>query len=133
MADIHVLTGDAGGNQWKLVFHFPVPNSNNDVGVNFQTALVNSNVGRREFDDGTFGRRTVLPSGAGPGHITTAEEANLDNGSLFEVVETFKFSKTSSQSDIEELADAKFAILQSRTNDRMGEVFRYFGHTRDVP
>jgi len=127
MSDIHVLTGDAGGESWKLVFHFPVPNTNNDVGVNFRTALINSGLGVGEDN-----RRTILPSGSNEGQITTAEEANLDNGSLFEVVEIFKVTKGTDLAGIGAMADAKFLAVQSRANDRMAEVFRYFGHTRDV-
>ena len=39
------LLGDSGGNKWSVVMHFPVTNADNDIGVNYRTALINSGLG----------------------------------------------------------------------------------------
>ena len=72
MADMHVLTGTT--RRYRVIMHFAIPNSNNDVGVNYRTALVNSGIG------GT----TELIEGTGVGEITTAEKALVASGEVFE-------------------------------------------------
>ena len=70
MADMHVIDGD-GNRGYKVAMHIAVPNTNNAVGVNYRTALVNSGLGG-----------TQLTEGAGAGQITTAEKAQVDAGEV---------------------------------------------------
>ncbi len=131
MADMHILDGD--GSTWRIVMHFTVPNVNNSVGVNFRTALVNSNIGRKVNDDGTFGRRTILVSGTGEGEITTAEEALLNNGTLFEHVTDFPVESSSTTVPaLRQTVRDFFALENDRIQERIGARLRYFGHTESA-
>jgi hypothetical protein len=74
MADMHVRQYDSNRRLAEVVMHFPIASANNDVGVNYRTALVNSGMG------GT----TILPEGTGPGQITTAEKNQIEAGEVYE-------------------------------------------------
>lgn len=125
MADIHVLTGNNAGSV-TLVMHFLVPDADNNVSINYRTALVASNLGRAQNADGTFGRRSVLPSGAGIGEITTAEEALLDSGELFEHVESVRVP---AGAPLLAQAQTHYAISNTTVQQNIAERLRFFGHT----
>lgn len=72
MADIHVL--EAGGAAVRCVFHFDVPNVDNEIGVSIRAALVASGIG------GT----TSMAVGEGPGQISEAEKTAIEAGEVFE-------------------------------------------------
>jgi len=128
MADMHILTGN-NAKEWTIVMHFTVPDTTNSVGVNFRTALLNSGEGVREG-----GRRSSLLAGDGTeGTISAAEEANLDNGSLFEhsvalLVESGGTSNPELQATIREM----YATENSRVQAAIGSRLRYFGHTESA-
>ena len=128
MADMYVLTGN-NANEWTIVMHFPVPNVNNAVGINFRTALVNSGIGL-----GEDGRRTILPTGDDTGGtISAAEEALLDSGERFEHVGSFRAesggtSNAAIRSAIREFYAAKNTSVQQDIGSRL----RYFGHNESA-
>ena len=128
MADIYVLTGD-NSNTWTLVMHFAVPNTNNAVGINFRTALVNSGIGKNED-----GRRTILPTGDDTGGtISAAEEALLDSGERFEHVASFPVescgtSNAAIRDSVREFYAAQNTSVQARVASRL----RFFGHTESA-
>lgn len=127
MSDIHVIAGD--NTNWTLVFHFPVPDLDNDVSVNFRTALANSGIGI----DPETGRRSRLLAGTGLGQINPAEEAMLDSGALFEHTINFPIeSGGTSSAQLIRTAEALYnAALANRSADLQASL-RYFGFTRDV-
>ena len=127
MSDIHVLTGnnDIG---WTLAFHFPVPDVNNNVGVNFRTALVNSGIGV-----GEDGRRTILPVGTGAGQINPAEEALLDAGELVEHVALFRVeSGGTSPGQLQSAVRQFYASSSLSVQSGLASVLRYFGHVESA-
>ena len=116
MADMHVLAGD-GLYRWPLVMHFPVPNQNNEVGVNYRTALVNSNLGD-----------TSMVEGTGPGQITTVEKALIDTGEIYE--HSIQFLAESGASTLTELLAAAreaYAREQTRVTAHLQKQLRYYG------
>ena len=129
MADIYVLTGN-NSNEWTLVMHFAVPNTNNAVGINYRTALVNSGIGL----NAETGRRTILPTGDDlGGTISAAEEALLDSGARFEHVSSYPIesggtSDTQLRASIREQYAAENTSVQARVASRL----RYFGHTESA-
>lgn len=128
MADMHVLTG--AGRRWTVAMHFTVPNTNNSVGVNFRTALAASGIGRQVNADGSLGRRSILASGTGAGEITTAEEALLDSGQLFEHVAAFLVeSDGTAPAKLRTTLREFFATENATAQARIGERLKYFGHT----
>jgi hypothetical protein len=129
MSDIHVITGDLNGD-WSIVMHYPVPVGNNSVNVPWVTALANSQLNLRE--DGRF---SVLPLGlGGDGTISVAEEALLEAGQLFEVVESLKLD-TGPASPAEQL-QLLFDFYNERRAVReaqLSKILKYFGFTTDKP
>ena len=127
MADIYVLTGNNAG-ELRVVFHFPVPNTNNAVGINFRTALIASGEGLRED-----GRRTILPAGDDTGGtISTAEEDLLDSGELIEVVRTMRIADGASNSTLISQAQANYASVNTSVQQTIGSRLNFFGHTLDA-
>ena len=106
-----------------LALHLPVPDANNDVGVNFRAALVSSGIGLR--DDG---RRTVLPSGVDAGEIDPAEEAMIDSGQLFEVIRGAATDDPSTA-----VLDALFAQVRTEVQADLAVRLQFFGFERTVP
>ena len=74
MADYHVLTGSRDGNSYQVVAHFPVPNVNNQAGVNYRTAII-------QWLGGSQPSKCPL--------VTQAEQDQLNAGALLEQVYTF--------------------------------------------
>ncbi len=123
MSDIHILTGNNAGSI-TIAMHVPVPDVDNNVGVNYRTALVNSGIGL-----GDDGRRTVLANGNGPGEITNAEESLIDAGELFEFLELTRVPAGASNSELVAIARSQYAMTNSNLQQQIGERLRYFGQT----
>ena len=129
MADIYVLTGN-NSNEWTLVMHFDVPDTNNAVGINHRDALVASGIGLNTETN----RRTILPTGDDlGGTISTAEEALLDSGARYEHVGSFRAesggtSNAALQASIREF----YAAQNTRSQQDIGSRLRYFGHTESA-
>ncbi len=124
MSDIHILTGNNAGSI-TIAMHVPVPDVDNNVGVNYRTALVNSGIGL----DTETGRRTVLPTGTGPGEINPAEEALIDAGELFEFLESTSVPLGTSNAQMIVIAENQYAATNNKLQQQIGERLRYFGHT----
>ena len=123
MADIHVLESPI--DRIRLAFHIPIPAINNDVGISYRTALVNSGIGV-----GEGGRRTILPTGTGPGQITTAEEDLLNAGEIFEMIVT---RRRTNAAGMNARADSWFADEKTSKLAELQERLRFYGFTRNVP
>jgi hypothetical protein len=117
MADIHILAGD-GRNRWNFAFHYTVPDTANAVGVNYRTALVNSELG------GT----SVMTEGAGDGQIAPAELAQIVAGELFEYSQPW-LAESGATNNTELLANvrAEYTRLQSVVTNNLQKRLRYFG------
>lgn len=119
MADIHILAGD-GRKHWQVAFHLDVPDADNDVGVNYRTALANTG----------SGLVSVMPEGSGPGQITTAELIRLATGEVFEHVENIR-SDTHGQTPASQRASLKAAYAKAELDvlKNLKRQLKYFGHT----
>lgn len=125
MSDIHVLSGVKNG--YRLVFHFPVRNVNNSVGVNFRTALLNSGI--LPVDDAGL-VVSVMAEGTEDGQISTAELGLLRSGEVLEVSVTIRAGDTAPSNT--EL-DAFYNEELTKQRQRIERKLRYFGHTRNIP
>ena len=123
MSDIHILTGNNAGSL-TFAMHVPVPDVNNDVGVNYRVALVNSQIGL-----GSDGRRTTLEAGVGPAQINPAEEALIDAGELFEWLAMTRVPAGASNAELITIVQDQYARTNSNLQQQIGERLRYFGHT----
>lgn len=118
--DIHVLTGHPKRGECEIIFHFPVPDTNNSVGTNHRTALVNSGLGGS----------TQMTEGSGPGQIATAEKTQIEAGEVFEQRITF-----SAEGDGKTLEDVNRMLQRKYTREKtlkLAELqarLKYFGHT----
>jgi hypothetical protein len=129
MSDIHIITGDEGG-QWQAVMHLPVPAGNNSAGVAWSAAILNSGIGLLDS-----GRRTALVVGIGTnGTITAAEEAELNAGTLFEVVREFRVDTAGNTNPLRNAAlDLLYAATLADQQAALAKRLKWFGYTRDVP
>ena len=128
MADMHILRGN-NSNEWTIVMHFEVPDTNNAVGINYRTALVNSGIGLNDS-----GRRTVLPTGDGTGGtISVIEEALLDSGARYENVGSYRVeSGGTSNAQLMSAIQSFYASENERLTAANESVLRYFGHTESA-
>lgn len=119
MADIHVLAG-GGRDRWTLLFHFAVPDQNNNVDVSYRTALVNSNLGGV----------SSMAEGTGPGQIATAELALLQAGELYEFSLSF-LAESGATNNAELLAviRAEYTKHEIPVLSRLRKQLRYYGYT----
>lgn len=119
MADIHVLAGDGLG-AWTIVFHFVVPDQNNNVAINYRTALINS----------ALGGISVMAEGSAAGQITSAELALVAAGEVYEHSEAF-LAESGATSNAEMLAAAReiYAARETPVLNRLRKKLRYYGYT----
>jgi hypothetical protein len=120
MADIHLLAGDGNGC-WTVVMHIAIPSANNNAGVNWRTALVNSGLG------GT----TAMTEGDGTnGTISTAEKESIEAGAIYEHSRPFRLE--SATTGVPEQRAALRALYAQQDAIVIAEIQRrlkYFGHT----
>ena len=119
MADIHVLLSAEGGGSIRVAFHFPVPDTNNDVGVNYRTALIASGKG------GT----SVMAEGTGPGEITTAELVKIAAGEVYEHVRTIVYSGVMSGTSLLKSVRSFYGRDKASVTAGIVNALRYFGYT----
>lgn len=117
--DIHILTGN-GRHKWTIAFHFAVPDQNNNVGINYRIALVNSSLG------GT----SVMTEGTGAGQIATAELAQIAAGEVLEHSEQF-LAESGATNNAEMLAAAQalYVAREPTVLNALKKQLRYFGYT----
>lgn len=105
MSNYHILEGRPDGNQFRVVFHLPVPDDTNAVGFNYRSAVA-AQIG-------------PLWVSAVP-HITTAEGDQVRAGELYELIWRYNTHPGIPLLDKRDELDAKFlafsdpAHLQAR-------------------
>lgn len=121
MSDMHVIDGDGRGS-WKVVMHFAVPDADNDVGVNYRIALVNSGLKST----------SVLPDGDGTGgSISTDEKNDLAAGILYEHVVSLRLdgSGTTNASRVANLKKL-YAAAETEVINKLQKQLKLFGHNQ---
>lgn len=119
MSNYHILTADEYGNRFNVVFHVLVPNADNDVGVNFRTAIV-------EWQGGASAITSRLP-GIG------TELTQLQAGELYEVSRTFNSNPNETLAQKRARLDVYFAEAKVNEQARLSAILSYWGYQRDVP
>jgi hypothetical protein len=119
MADYHILSGRPDGNQYRVVFHLPVPDTDNNVGVNYRMALV-------EWL-GTEGLVSQVP------FISAPEQTQLDNGELYEHLWDYDTHDGISLSEKQAELDARFAAFSTAVVNQLQTRLGFWGFNRDVP
>ena len=120
MSDYHIRSTSEDLKTVSTVFHIPIPGTNNAVGVSWQDALVLSLGGADAIT-------SVLTD------ITPAEESAMKAGSIFEKVQTVRFSSTNI-TNAERLAEVETAYTAAET-DVLAEkqvTLNFYGKSGDV-
>ena len=121
--EITVLTSSRKG-VWRIAYRFDIPDSLNDVGVNYRTAL----------KDSGLASVSVLPDGDGSAYtISAAEKTALANGETYEQVETLMLDKVKGANPTERNVK-RLAIIRAHYTDFENQVLtkiqnklRFFG------
>lgn len=120
MMDYHILEGDQYGNSYRVVFHIPVPDLTNEVGVSYRTAIV-------EWQGGATAIESRVP------FIEGSELTQLQAGELYEVVRTFNSNPNETLAQKRDKLDAMFASVQVDKQQDFQDILGYWGYSRDVP
>lgn len=118
MADYHILNGRPDGNQYRVAFHLPVPDTNNNAGVNYRTALI-------EWMGGS--QPSAVP------FITSGEQTQLDAGELYEYLWNYDTHDGVSLAEKQAELDAKFTAFSTAIPNQLEKRLAFWGFGRDVP
>lgn len=119
MANLHIL--QRSGAEVQVIAHVAIPNSNNAVGVNWRTAIINSGVGGR----------TSLPDGDGTaGTISAAEKAQIASGAIYEVDATIRPQGVANGAPLNAFLDTEFARITAEVQAEFQARLNYYGATR---
>ncbi len=118
MSDYHILSVSDDGNKFSVVAHFPVPDTNNDVGVNYRTALIQM-LGGEQVSRVPF--------------IAQAEQDALNAGSLYEHSATFRTHPGEALLDKRDRLDALYISKAAEIQQVIAYRLSYWGYNRDVP
>jgi len=120
MSDIHVLTGSRG-SEWRVVFHFAVPASNNSVGVSWSDAMMGAGL-----------NVTIMATGTNDWEISTADKALIDSGALFEVSVSIRIETGGgTNQNRKDMLDARYLYVKNVEWLRLQSTLRYFGFARN--
>lgn len=118
MSSIHVLAGSTN-HLYTAVIHVATPAGNNQVGVSWATALVNSGM-----------NKSIMTVGVGPGQISQAEHDQIVAGTIIEAV--MQWQDDPSFTTQQRLDDFTLRTSQAST-DRLNQLaaqLTYFGYTQ---
>ena len=111
MSQKHILEQDVKNKMITCIFHIPVPDANNAVGINWRTAVVSS----------------MSPAPLLPLNDAT-ENTQITNGEVLEVMESIRFSSTN-LTDAQRLAEINTAYT-ARSADLLSDLaikLNYYG------
>ena len=119
MSSYHVLEGSKEKHEIRVVFHIPIPDINNAVGVNYRTILTKA----EPFIT------SLVP------YLATyfaAEVTALQAGSIYEYTEVISYCATFT--DVQKLAvvTARYIALAIEIQTRLQNQYVYWGKNQDV-
>lgn len=117
MSDYHILTGSGDGNSYQIVVHFPVPNVNNEAGVNYRTAIIQW-LGGEQLSQCPF--------------IAQAEQDQLNAGAVLERVYTFNTRPNETLLQKAERLAALYKQELARVSADLRALLAYWGLSVDV-
>ena len=120
MSNYHILASDTYGNRYQVVFHIPVPDSTNQIDVNYRSAMV-------EWQGGASGIASQVPL------ISGAELTQLQAGELYEVSRPFNSNPGETLIQKQNKIDAMFNEIKAEVQNDFQDILSYWGYSRDVP
>lgn len=118
----HILGGSNDGNTYTIAMHIPVPDTENEVGVNYRTALVQMR---------TNPETSEMPKSIVP-FIEAAEQAQLDSGELVEHTIAFQTHPGETLVQKRDRIDEKYGTLKVSVREQWIHRLRYWGYDRHV-
>ena len=118
MSDYHILEGSVDGNSFTVVMHIPVPDMDNEVGVNYRTVVVQAG---------------LSPEVSAVPFITAAEQIQLDDGELYEHTRRFWTHPGESLLAKRERLDVLYTAMRTKIQAHFQHRLAYWGMSRDVP
>jgi hypothetical protein len=118
MAKIHVLEGSRL-NTYRIVVHSPIPAGNNSAGVPWPICLI-----------GSGWAHTDMIEGDGPGQITAAEKAQVEDGTVIERRFDFLIEPGWSNAERNAAIDAEATKLIAETEQYLANTLKWYGATR---
>lgn len=109
MSDIHTMLGNDNGEQVNLIFHYTVPDINNEVGVNYRAVV----------KDYISDHASVVPG------LASAEQTQLDNGELFEFPTSMATEQEKGLGQLQTRARALYTELQNGLTAKLKNRFKY--------
>lgn len=116
MSDIHTMLGSDNGERINLIFHYTVPDINNDVSVNYRTVI----------KDYIADHTSAVPG------LDAGEQTNLDNGVLFEWSASMSSEREKGLGQLQIRARALYTELESEVTEMLKHRFRYTATTIDI-
>lgn len=116
----HVLSVSPNGRNATVVFHIPIADTNNAVAYSYNTAL-------SEYVGGV-GFVSQVPWG-----LAALEQADLENGVLFEHVESINFLNVDTDGQKQAKIDDRFTALSVSILARVRAILKFWHLNRDVP
>lgn len=120
MADYHILDNRPDGNELRVVFHLPVPDADNDGGLNYRTALV------QYLGDEQTSILSATLLGAG-------EQDLLNTGALYEHVWRQATNPNLTLTQKRDALDAQYTQFASAVITQLQARLQFWGYSRDVP
>lgn len=119
MSNYHVKTQIKTARTAVVVFHIAMPDDTNSASYSLRSAV-------SEYVDGANFTSAVS-------WIAAQELTDLQNGLLFEVVETIKFLAADSNTQKQTKIDNRYTALTTSTVDKMKTILKFWHLNRDIP
>lgn len=123
MSDYHILETTSLGDKIHVVFHVPVPDELNEVGISLRDSLDED---PRFFDEQGNRRSSRVP------WIDPPEQIQINNGTLFEHHVVFITNASIPFSTKETLLDLMFNSLSISLIDELRLYYAYWRFAKDV-
>ena len=118
MADYHILAGDKYGNRFTVAMHFPVPDTVNEAGVSYRTAIV-------QYQGGAPIQSILVDPGA--------EQTQLDAGEIMEKVYSFNSNPNETPAQKQAKLDVMWEAKRLDEQGNLVDILSYWGFARVIP
>ncbi len=116
---VMAITNDGSTNQVTVVFHIPIPIENNSGSHSLRDAL-SEYIGGANFE-------SVYPG------TLAGELIQLQNGELYEYVETVQMEDSDTNGQKQTAIDNMFTVLLTLVLNKTRNILEFWGLDRDVP
>ena len=116
----HILKQSSKKDTVEVVFHIPIPATNNFAIKTFQIAL------KERLTQNGVVISSIVPN------IDSTELTQLQNGELLEVVENINFSANLTNVQKREIIRTRFSILSSEISVRIQDELRFWGFAENI-